>query len=84
MPSPIVMTARHFHRRRLGVQRCHSVAAWLRARSEFAEIGRDYLGIELSEDYAERVRERLDRVVQDEAVPVAKSKNKKKSSALYS
>ena len=48
------------------------------------KLGRDYLGIELSEDYAEKVRERLGRVVQDEAVPVAKSKNKKKSSSLYS
>ncbi|HVK08820.1 MAG TPA: site-specific DNA-methyltransferase [Gemmataceae bacterium] len=40
------------------------------------KLGRDYLGIELSENYADRVRDRLARVVMDEAVrsPLATSK----------
>jgi len=38
------------------------------------KLGRDFLGIELSENYADRVRDRLERVVVDEDVRVGKKK----------
>lgn len=41
------------------------------------KLGRDYLGVELSPDYAERVRDRLGRVVVDEEVAVGRAKRKR-------
>jgi site-specific DNA-methyltransferase (adenine-specific) len=40
--------------------------------------GRDYLGIELSPNYAEKVRDRLERVVLDEEVKLLKATKRKK------
>ena len=41
------------------------------------KLGRDYLGIELSENYAERVRDRLGRMVVDEEARVGQSNGRK-------
>jgi site-specific DNA-methyltransferase (adenine-specific) len=41
------------------------------------KLGRDYLGIELSANYAQQIRDRLDRVVVDEDVRVAAARRRK-------
>jgi DNA modification methylase len=40
------------------------------------KLGRDYYGVELSDDYVERIRDRLGRVVVDEEVTVERAKEK--------
>jgi site-specific DNA-methyltransferase (adenine-specific) len=49
------------------------------------KLGRDYFGVELSENYLEAIRERLGRVVADEDVVVNRSKRRrtKRTGSLF-